>query len=84
MLVQCVRVVQLNYVKVQCMAYCKVGVLGLGEIGVRLILLSKRLPLLPSETYILSNLAPDIILQFIFSHVYCLLLGNDSLHTSTS
>ncbi len=47
MLVQCVRVVQLNYVKVQCMAYCKVGVLGLGEIGVRLILLSKRLPLLP-------------------------------------
>ncbi len=41
MLVQCVRVVQLNYVKVQCMAYCKVGVLGLGEIGVRLILLSK-------------------------------------------
>ncbi len=25
-LVQCVRVVQLNWVKVQCMAYCKVGV----------------------------------------------------------
>ncbi len=26
MFVQCVRVVQLNCVKVQCMAYCKVGV----------------------------------------------------------
>ncbi len=25
-LVQCLRVVQLNCVKVQCMAYCKVGV----------------------------------------------------------
>ncbi len=69
MLVQCVRVVQLNYVKVQCMAYCKVGVLGLGEIGVRLILLSKRLPLLPSE-HIFCLIWPPILYYNSFSAMY--------------